>query len=111
MQFQKPASSHATDSLVSRFAYGDLKQESVWLKNFLDSYCSPVVFCHRDLQEGNIIFQFDDTSPAANELNESDGAAKLHFFDFEYAGYDFRGFDFGNHFGISFLASIIIFLS
>jgi thiamine kinase-like enzyme len=45
---------------------------------------SPVVFCHNDLQENNILY---------NKERE-----ELHFIDFEYAKYNHRGFDIGNHF-------------
>lgn len=37
----------------------DLKAESQWLKNRLENENSPVVFCHNDLQEGNILISRD----------------------------------------------------
>jgi ethanolamine kinase len=45
---------------------------------------SPVVLCHGDLNAGNIIY------------NES--AKSVKFIDHEYAAYQYRGFDIGNHF-------------
>jgi len=33
----------------------DLRGEVAWLQNYLTSVRSPVVFCHNDLQEGNIL--------------------------------------------------------
>lgn len=56
-------------------------KEVEWLLAHLDKLSSPIVFCHNDVQEGNII---------------SDKCLTL--IDFEYAGYNYRGFDFGNHF-------------
>uniref|UniRef100_A0A7S0G0N8 Choline kinase N-terminal domain-containing protein n=1 Tax=Rhodosorus marinus TaxID=101924 RepID=A0A7S0G0N8_9RHOD len=45
---------------------------------------SPIVFCHNDLQEGNIM------------VNEKRGDITL--IDFEYGGYNYAMFDVGNHF-------------
>lgn len=42
----------------------------------------PVVFCHNDLLPGNIVLTPDD---------------RVTFIDFEYAAYNFRGFDICNH--------------
>lgn len=44
---------------------------------------SPVVFCHNDLQCGNIIYQQPD---------------RVKFIDYEYGAPNYRGFDLGNHF-------------
>ncbi|KAF9107442.1 hypothetical protein BGX29_006309 [Mortierella sp. GBA35] len=46
---------------------------------------SPLVFAHNDTQYGNI-------------LKTTDGSGELVVIDFEYAGYNTRGFDIGNHF-------------
>lgn len=55
-----------------------------WVKDFLATVDSPVVFAHNDLLSGNILFrQYDD---------------KILFVDFEYGSHNFRGFDLGNHF-------------
>ncbi|KAJ2552889.1 hypothetical protein EV175_003140 [Coemansia sp. RSA 1933] len=45
---------------------------------------SPVVFAHDDLQYGNIL--------------RLDSTGELVVVDFEYAGYNYRGFDIANHF-------------
>uniref|UniRef100_A0A674N3I8 ethanolamine kinase n=1 Tax=Takifugu rubripes TaxID=31033 RepID=A0A674N3I8_TAKRU len=50
---------------------------------------SPVVFCHNDVQEGNIL---------ALENRVHTSADRLMLIDFEYSSYNYRGFDFGNHF-------------
>ncbi|KAF9929683.1 hypothetical protein FBU30_001313 [Linnemannia zychae] len=51
----------------------------------LTSVHSPLVFAHNDTQYGNI-------------LKTVDGSGELVVIDFEYAGYNTRGFDIGNHF-------------
>uniref|UniRef100_A0A667X4U9 ethanolamine kinase n=1 Tax=Myripristis murdjan TaxID=586833 RepID=A0A667X4U9_9TELE len=69
-------------------------KEPKWLFGTIDNALlaatpSPVVFCHNDVQEGNILMLEDreDTSPE-----------RLMLIDFEYSSYNYRGFDFGNHF-------------
>jgi choline/ethanolamine kinase len=52
------------------------------LEAFLGTVESPIVFCHNDLQYGNIM-----------KTNEG-----VIFIDFEYSHYNPRGFDLGNHF-------------
>lgn len=48
----------------------NLKEEAKWLKERLNFENSPVVFCHNDMQEGNILLIQDE-----NENN--DGEQKL----------------------------------
>ncbi|XP_046299573.1 choline/ethanolamine kinase isoform X4 [Marmota monax] len=64
-----------------------LKDEMANLRKLLDSTPSPVVFCHNDIQEGNILL-----------LSEPENADSLMLVDFEYSSYNYRGFDIGNHF-------------
>lgn len=54
------------------------------LEGHLDALNSPIVFCHNDLLSGNII-----VGPDGQDVS---------FIDFEYGGYNYRGFDVGNHF-------------
>ncbi|XP_059420418.1 choline/ethanolamine kinase-like isoform X2 [Carassius carassius] len=68
-------------------------KEPKWLfgtidRSLLAATPSPVVFCHNDVQEGNILM-------LDGQENSSD---KLMLIDFEYSSYNYRGFDFGNHF-------------
>ncbi|KPP67548.1 choline kinase alpha-like, partial [Scleropages formosus] len=67
----------------------NLPQEMETLKSLLESTPSPVVFCHNDCQEGNILL--------LNGRENSD-RQKLMLIDFEYSSYNYRGFDIGNHF-------------
>uniref|UniRef100_A0A2L2Y177 Choline kinase alpha n=1 Tax=Parasteatoda tepidariorum TaxID=114398 RepID=A0A2L2Y177_PARTP len=66
----------------------DWEKEFNWLKPVLMRAKSPVLFCHNDLQEGNILV------PETNSANED----KIVFIDFEYCSYNFRAFDIANHF-------------
>lgn len=38
----------------------DLHEEMKWLRKTLEAVNSPVVFCHNDMQEGNILLNQDD---------------------------------------------------
>ncbi|XP_069356952.1 choline/ethanolamine kinase isoform X1 [Maniola hyperantus] len=104
----------------------DFEKEIEWLKKFVSSVESPVVFCHNDLQEGNILLledeippsedddfvqydtknskyvlpQFDDqsTSDSVTSHISDTGEPRLVLIDFEYCAYNHRGFDIANHF-------------
>uniref|UniRef100_A0A8C2XEF8 Ethanolamine kinase n=1 Tax=Cyclopterus lumpus TaxID=8103 RepID=A0A8C2XEF8_CYCLU len=67
----------------------DLPAELESLRELLAATPSPVVFCHNDVQEGNILMLEDE------DHNSTD---KFMLIDFEYSSYNYRGFDFGNHF-------------
>ncbi|XP_066579836.1 choline/ethanolamine kinase isoform X1 [Amia ocellicauda] len=67
----------------------NLPAEMESLRTLLESTPSPVVFCHNDVQEGNILM-LDNRDPSSTD--------KLMLIDFEYSSYNYRGFDIGNHF-------------
>ncbi|XP_071590424.1 LOW QUALITY PROTEIN: choline/ethanolamine kinase [Heliangelus exortis] len=67
----------------------NLEEEMRSLRELLESTPSPVVFCHNDVQEGNILLL------SGQEAAPSD---RLMLIDFEYSSYNYRGFDIGNHF-------------
>ncbi|KAF4071989.1 hypothetical protein AMELA_G00269210 [Ameiurus melas] len=67
----------------------DLSAELANLRALLEKTPSPVVFCHNDVQEGNVL-RLDG--------RDQDSSDKLMLIDFEYSSYNYRGFDFGNHF-------------
>ncbi|XP_065139280.1 choline kinase alpha isoform X2 [Paramisgurnus dabryanus] len=73
----------------SRLLSHNLPQEMDNLKCLLESTQSPVVFCHNDLQEGNILLLND---------GENMDQQRLMLIDFEYSSYNYRGFDIGNFF-------------
>ncbi|XP_015276150.1 PREDICTED: choline/ethanolamine kinase [Gekko japonicus] len=67
----------------------NLEAEMRSLRALLEATPSPVVFCHNDVQEGNILLL------AGRENLSSD---RLMLIDFEYSSYNYRGFDIANHF-------------
>ncbi|KAM9352477.1 choline/ethanolamine kinase [Symphorus nematophorus] len=67
----------------------DLPAELESLRELLAATPSPVVFCHNDVQEGNILMLEDRDQTSTD---------RLMLIDFEYSSYNYRGFDFGNHF-------------
>ncbi|XP_054589618.2 choline/ethanolamine kinase isoform X1 [Nothobranchius furzeri] len=67
----------------------DLPAELQSLCALLAATPSPVVFCHNDVQEGNILVL---------EEKDHNSTDHLMLIDFEYSSYNYRGFDFGNHF-------------
>ncbi|XP_036904570.1 choline/ethanolamine kinase isoform X2 [Sturnira hondurensis] len=56
-----------------------LKEEMGNLRKLLASTPSPVVFCHNDIQEGNILL-----------LSEPENADSIMLVDFEYSSYNYR---------------------
>ncbi|KAJ0029528.1 hypothetical protein NQD34_004525 [Periophthalmus magnuspinnatus] len=74
--------------LYNRLLSYDLPHEMDTLRALLSSTPSPVVFCHNDCQEGNILLLKGGQS----------SQQKLMLIDFEYSSYNYRGFDIGNHF-------------
>ncbi|XP_035521724.1 choline kinase alpha-like [Morone saxatilis] len=59
----------------------NLPQEMDMLKSLLESTHSPVVFCHNDCQEGNVLLL---------KGRQSSDKQKLMLIDFEYSSYNYR---------------------
>ncbi|CAL1277865.1 unnamed protein product [Larinioides sclopetarius] len=81
-----------TDSKLKNttFEHSKLYAESIkWLTEEMKKSNSPVVYCHNDLQGGNILFLEDSPS-------EQD--PRLMLIDFEFGAYNYRGFDLANQF-------------
>uniref|UniRef100_A0ABM5GLD7 ethanolamine kinase n=1 Tax=Pogona vitticeps TaxID=103695 RepID=A0ABM5GLD7_9SAUR len=74
---------------LNRLKAYDLEAEMRSLRVLLEATASPVVFCHNDVQEGNILLL------AGREDASCD---RLMLIDFEYSSYNYRGFDIANHF-------------
>lgn len=66
-----------------------LAKEETELKSLLMQVRSPVVFCHNDMQEENILYIENSDRP---------NGWKLKPIDFEYSSYNFRAYDIANHF-------------
>lgn len=77
-----------TDPFYKKIESYKLEAELSWLLKTLEELKSPVVFCHNDLQEGNMLYYRECDDPVK----------QLTIIDLEYCSYNYRGFDFGNHF-------------
>nr|XP_012644957.1 choline/ethanolamine kinase isoform X2 [Microcebus murinus] len=93
-ELREPVLSAAIATKMAQFHGMEMPftKEPHWLfgtmeRKLLDATPSPVVFCHNDIQEGNILL-----------LSEPENADSLMLVDFEYSSYNYRGFDIGNHF-------------
>ncbi|KAK7794301.1 hypothetical protein R5R35_007685 [Gryllus longicercus] len=89
-------------SMCKKLLFYELKEELSWLKQFLIAVKSPVVFCHNDVQEGNILLRNGDNNDSSEQISQSDDQLaesehQLVVIDFEYCAYNYRGFDFANH--------------
>jgi choline/ethanolamine kinase len=62
-------------------------------RKYLGKISSPVVFCHNDMQEGNILLCCDNMTDKEALMDP-----RLVLIDFEYCSYNYRGFDLANHF-------------
>jgi ethanolamine kinase len=69
---------------LSGYSHELIQIEYRRLKKLLMSLHSPVVFCHQDIQIGNIVYNAELDS--------------VNFIDFEYSAVSYRGFDIANHF-------------
>ncbi|GMY35889.1 probable ethanolamine kinase isoform X2 [Fagus crenata] len=70
--------------MYKMISFKEVHDEIVELKELTGLLNAPVVFAHNDLLSGNIMV--------------NDEEEKLYLIDFEYASYNYRGFDIGNHF-------------
>ncbi|KAI9021417.1 kinase-like domain-containing protein [Phycomyces nitens] len=71
-------------NVLDGFNLDQLAQEIEQCKDILNSAQSPIVFGHNDTQYGNIL--------------KLENTGELVVVDFEYSGYNPRGFDIANHF-------------
>lgn len=101
--------SGAVPDHIQEMASADLAGELAWLKAKAENIDSPVVFCHNDMQEGNILM-------LQGENENNNGEPKLVLIgnillppaftfliisliqDFEYCSYNYRAYDLANHF-------------
>ncbi|ORZ26254.1 kinase-like domain-containing protein [Lobosporangium transversale] len=72
-------------AIMDEFNFDKLLVEIAEVQKALMRVHSPLVFAHNDAQYGNILRTLDESG-------------ELVVIDFEYAGYNTRGFDIGNHF-------------
>lgn len=94
----------------------DLDSLAEFVTKMISAKEGVVVFCHNDVQEGNILYSNRTTTTAAvaaaaskeggdveQEHEEAcggggNGSNPVQMIDFEYSSYNYRGFEFGNHF-------------
>ncbi|RZF40550.1 hypothetical protein LSTR_LSTR000429 [Laodelphax striatellus] len=85
----------------------DFRSEVKWMRNHLHKIRSPVLFCHNDMQEGNILLKLAETDEVnGNEVNgnctetetNNNCQKDIVLIDFEYCSYNYRAFDLANHF-------------
>ncbi|PNF21862.1 Choline/ethanolamine kinase [Cryptotermes secundus] len=79
--------------MLQKLKMYNLAAEAEWLRKYLGKISSPVVFCHNDMQEGNILLCTDNMTDDEALMNP-----RLVLIDFEYCSYNYRGFDLANHF-------------
>lgn len=89
LKFNAHSDSAEERNKATKYAALPLKEIGVDIESVIQSRVmaipSPTVFCHNDLLAGNILVRGEDES-------------EVVFVDVEYAGYNPRGFDIGNHF-------------
>lgn len=89
---------------IDRFQEGTEKgqgeSEANWLQRLLEARGgSNIVFCHNDAQYGNILhLSHPEASKSTSFSAASSGINPILFIDYEYAGFNSRGYDLGNHF-------------
>uniref|UniRef100_A0AC35TLD5 Choline/ethanolamine kinase n=1 Tax=Rhabditophanes sp. KR3021 TaxID=114890 RepID=A0AC35TLD5_9BILA len=88
---------------IKNISIAQLRQELDILNKCMIASKSPIVFAHNDLQEGNILlknkYALSDNGQLSSESNEDlDVDDAFTVIDYEYSNYNYRGFDFGNHF-------------
>jgi len=77
----------------------DFIQEIKWIREILPLIDSRVVFAHNDINRSNILVRHDDD--ITSRVNGSSCLDDhLVLIDYEFSGYNYRGVDIGNHFGM-----------
>ncbi|XP_071441100.1 choline/ethanolamine kinase-like isoform X2 [Hetaerina americana] len=94
-------SSDEKSVLIKNVLRPNFSDEVEWLRKQVTKVSSPVVFCHNDMQEGNILLKEEET-PEMRPTNQLSSPSRRHsnmvIIDFEYCSYNYRGFDIANHF-------------
>uniref|UniRef100_F1L5S0 Choline/ethanolamine kinase n=1 Tax=Ascaris suum TaxID=6253 RepID=F1L5S0_ASCSU len=99
-----------SDCAPASITCADIAEELDFLRRCISKSKSVVTFCHNDLQEGNILLPkassgnirmrsvSDETNCNNSLIAFNPASPPLVLIDFEYASYNYRGFDFANHF-------------
>ncbi|KAJ2659396.1 hypothetical protein IWW48_003543 [Coemansia sp. RSA 1200] len=78
------ACKHNADCTAILNNWSELKQAVEKYRAYLENSRSPIVFAHNDVQYSNIL--------------QLEGTGELVLVDFEYSGYNYRGYDIANHY-------------
>ena len=68
------------DDFPKKLSKIDFRKEAQWLRKVIEFEAYPVVFCHNDLQEGNILYRQDNLTPSVEidaNLNPLDDLSPL----------------------------------
>jgi len=79
------------ESLVREVMSYNYQAEINWLRQVLPQVNSPIVFCHNDLQGGNVLRRCGGGKSLKNEDD------RLVAIDYEFCGYNYRAYDIANH--------------
>ncbi|CAG2107954.1 unnamed protein product [Medioppia subpectinata] len=85
-----PAQQYPNPELEREVVGYNYRRELQWLRRVLPECGSPVVFAHNDLSPGNVLICDDPLAYG--------GGDGLLVIDYEWAAYNYRGFDFATHF-------------
>ncbi|WKY06037.1 hypothetical protein Q1695_006326 [Nippostrongylus brasiliensis] len=90
-----------TNSFPAVISTVDLSREVDLVEEFLNTAPSPVVFCHNDLTSGNLLMTSTRSHSSAEDITQKGNekcSISLKLVDFEFSGYNYRGFDIANYF-------------
>ncbi|XP_028410525.1 choline kinase alpha-like [Dendronephthya gigantea] len=85
LKFSDSAKSRKLKEILALY---DIDEGLQFIRSVVQNCDSPVLFCHNDMQPGNLLVK----------TYECLEVAKIKVIDFEYSCYNNRGFDIGNHF-------------
>jgi len=86
--------------IAKRLLAIDYNAEISWLRKFMSTVNSPIVFSHNDLQGGNILCRQLSEKNERNGRSQADDSnceTRLTVIDFEFCSYNFRAYDIANH--------------
>ncbi|KAL3140625.1 hypothetical protein ABBQ32_005194 [Trebouxia sp. C0010 RCD-2024] len=77
--------------------FAAMRSEVLEMQRICEELQCPVVFSHNDLLSGNVMIPLEGTEELRALQQGQVNASTMQFIDFEYGSYNYRGFDFGNH--------------
>lgn len=77
--------------------FAAMRSEVLGMQRICEGLNSPIVFAHNDLLSGNVMIPLEGSEKLKALQQGQVDATTMQFIDFEYGSYNYRGFDFGNH--------------